>query len=108
MHTEPPPGQARGASGQAHSCAASLCTRPVKARHCHNEPQPGQAESSCPDDTRAQPFLRQREFVRKYKPRISILLANDYEDLHPEQRADALRFVLDGKDKNTEVADKGQ
>ena len=30
----------------------------------------------------------------------------DYEDLHPEQRADALRFVLDGKDKNTEVADK--
>ena len=48
------------------------------------------------------------EFARKYKPRIAILLASDYEDLHPEQRADALRFVLDGKDKNTEVADKGE
>ena len=68
----------------------------------------GGFKASCAGDTRAQPFLRQREFVRKYKPRISILLANDYEDLHPEQRADALRFVLDGKDKNTEVADKGQ
>ena len=44
----------------------------------------GGFKASCAGDTRAQPFLHQREFARKYKPRIAILLASDYEDLHPE------------------------
>ena len=68
----------------------------------------GGLKASCRDDTRAQPFLRQKEFVRKYKPRIAILLASDYEDLQPEQRTNALRFALDGTGKNTQVAGKGE
>ena len=68
----------------------------------------GGFKASCTDDTRPQPFLHQWEFVRKYKPRIAILLTSHYEDLQPDQRTHALRFVLDGKDKNTHVADKGE
>ena len=54
------------------------------------------------------PSCAEREFARKYKRRIAILLASDYEDLQPEQRTHALRFVLDSKAKSTEVAGKGE
>ena len=46
--------------------------------------------------------------MRKHKPRIAILLASDYEDLQPEQRTNALRFVLDSNAKSTDVADKDE
>ena len=45
----------------------------------------GGFKASCADDTRPSPSYTKRQIVRKYKPRIAVLLASDYKDLHPEQ-----------------------
>ena len=46
--------------------------------------------------------------MRNYKPRNAILLASDYEDLQPARCTGVIRFVMDGKDKDAEVEDKGK